>query len=173
MTVDRSDGVLILTPFEPGDAQAVLEADRDAEHRRRFEIPADFVPSIEHAERVVERWSRDFEAGTSYAFAARHLASGELVGGCEVRRLGDATGNLSYWTYPAHRGQGYATRAARIAVAFAYAELDLRRIELVTDLDNAASRRIASTLGFVERGERDRQVLHVLERAVGPEVRDR
>lgn len=92
----------------------------------------------------------------------RLAASGELVAGCEVRPLDKTTANLSYWTYPRFRQRGFGTRAARLAVAVAFDELGLRRIEVVIDVDNAASRAIAGNLGALPAGMRDGQLLFVL-----------
>ena len=41
-----SDGVVTLTFFASSDAAVLFEADGDAEHRRRFDFPDDFVPSM-------------------------------------------------------------------------------------------------------------------------------
>lgn len=57
----RSDGVVVLARFGPDDASAQMEADGDPEHRRRFSIPPDFVPSVVHAQQVIARWIRDYD----------------------------------------------------------------------------------------------------------------
>jgi hypothetical protein len=58
-----SDGVITLTCFARNDAPVLLEGDGDAEHRRRFDFPDDFVPSLQHAEDVIARWERERLAG--------------------------------------------------------------------------------------------------------------
>ena len=54
-----SDGVVTLTFFASSDAAVLFEADGDAEHRRRFDFPDDFVPSLQHSENVIARWERE------------------------------------------------------------------------------------------------------------------
>ncbi|HEX2081160.1 MAG TPA: GNAT family N-acetyltransferase [Longimicrobium sp.] len=154
---------LILDCFVPDDAPVLCEADHDPEHRRRFEFPDDFVPSLEHSRAVIARWAEERRAGVRFPFAVRDAATGTLLGGFELRPLGEGTANIAYWTYPPHRGRGVATEAVRQACALAFAELGFRRIELKADLDNVASRRVALRNGFREVGVRNGQMLHVLE----------
>jgi RimJ/RimL family protein N-acetyltransferase len=59
---------------------------------------------------------------------------------------------MSYWTFPAFRGRGLASRAAQLASAYAFAELGVERIELHIEVDNMASRRVARKAGFSEEG---------------------
>ena len=124
-----SDGVIVLTFFTPSDAPVLFEADGDAEHRRRFDFPDDFVPSLRHSENVIARWELERIASIRFAFAVRSVANGELLGGCELRPLGSGAASLSYWTYPQHRCRGVASRAATLACELTVAEFfDFRRL---------------------------------------------
>src|SRR5262245_11144709 len=123
---EMSDGVVRLTFFESRDAFVLREADGDAEHRLRFEFPADFVPSLQHSETVIARWQEERIAGTRFAFAVRSVANGELLGGCELRPLGNGLANMSYWTHPRHRRRGVASRAVALACEVARADFRLR-----------------------------------------------
>jgi RimJ/RimL family protein N-acetyltransferase len=158
-----SDGVVTLTFFARPDASVLCEADHDPEHRRRFDFPDTFVPSLEHSERAIARWEQERLAGKRFAFAVRSADTGVLLGGCELRPLGDETANLSYWTYPAHRRRGVASRAVALACDLAFERFGFRRLEVVTDPDNAGSRRVAVNNRFREAGEREGRILHILE----------
>src|SRR5215470_7513556 len=107
----RGDGVVVLADFAAADAAAMRDVDGDPEHRRRFDFPDDFVPSLEHSLEVVARWQREGASGKRFAFAVRDAASGDLLGGCELKPLTSEVANLSYWTYPAHRRRGVASEA--------------------------------------------------------------
>lgn len=157
------DGVVVLGFFRPGDAAVMCEGDQDPEHQRRFEFPGDFVPSLRHSRDVISRWERERAAGERFSFAVRDAGTGELLGGCELRPLGGGTANLSYWTYPAHRSRGVASRAVALACEIAFRQFHFRRLEVLTDPDNAVSRRVALRNGFSEAGVRDGRVLHVRE----------
>lgn len=162
-----SDGVITLTFFAPSDASVLLEADGDAEHRRRFDFPVDFVASLQHSENVIARWEQERLAGARFVFAVRSVATDELLGGCELLPLGNGVANLSYWTYPRHRGRGVASRAVTLACEVAVAEFDFRSLQIVCDSDNIPSRQIAARNGFEEVGEQDGRMVYTLE------VRDR
>lgn len=154
---------LILAPFTAADAPALCEVDHDPEHRRRFEFPDDFAPSIEHSAAVIAQWEVERRAGTLFPFAVRDGDTGELLGGCELGPLGGGVANLSYWTHPRHRGRGVASQAVRVLCERAFVEMGVRRIELAADADNAASRAVALRNGFREAGVRGGQVLYLLD----------
>lgn len=50
---EHSDGVVSLSRFRQADAAVLFEADHDPEHRRRFDFPAAFVPSLQHSRDVI------------------------------------------------------------------------------------------------------------------------
>ncbi|MFB6360029.1 MAG: GNAT family N-acetyltransferase [Halobacteriales archaeon] len=60
--------------------------------------------------------------------------------------------NLGYWIHPDHQGEGYATEAARVAVAHGFDELRLHRISATIVAENEASKRVVEKLGFVHEG---------------------
>ncbi|MBZ5554913.1 MAG: GNAT family N-acetyltransferase [Acidobacteriia bacterium] len=159
----RSDGTVTLSLFAHNDAHALCNGDRDPEHRRRFEFPGDFIPSLKHSENAIARWEQERLAGKRFPFAVRDTATDELLGGCELKPLDDEVANLSYWTYAAHRRRGVAARAIALACAIAFEDMGFRRLEVVTDPDNVGSRRAAVRNGFKEVGMREGRILHVVE----------
>ncbi len=60
--------------------------------------------------------------------------------------LAVSIGEKSYW------GQGYGSDAIRLALRFAFDELDCRRVTLVVDCDNARAIRAYEKCGFVQEG---------------------
>lgn len=155
-----SDGVVTLSRFVPADAPVLRAGDDDPEHRRRFDFPEDFVSSLEHSLDVIARWEQERIAGTRFRFAARDAVTATLLGGCEISPALDGTANLSYWTFPGHRGLGVASRTVALACEIAFDELGLKRLEIVTDPDNVPSRRVALRNGFKEVGVREGRILH-------------
>ena len=59
-----------------------------------------------------------------------------------------AKGELGYWVLPDRRGQGLARAGVEAMVDWAVETLGLRRVEIGAVVPNAASRRIARSLGF-------------------------
>ncbi len=158
-----TDGLVALTAFVSSDASVLCDGDRDLEHRRWFEFPDDFVPSIQHSLEVIARWEEERIDGKRFPFAVRDAVTDTLLGGCELRPRADEAANLSYWTYPAHRNRGIASRAVALACKVAFADFGFRRVEVLTDPDNAPSCLVAIRNGFRVAGIRDGRVLHVLE----------
>lgn len=61
-------------------------------------------------------------------------------------------GWLSYWTHPAEQGRGVASAGARLAAEFAFAELDLYRVETGHRVNNPGSCVAARRAGFRPEG---------------------
>lgn len=148
----QSDGVVALTRFEPGDADVLRRADEDPAHRRAFEAPEAFVPTLEHARAVIERWHEETRRGTRDSFAVRDAQTGELLGGCEKRPHGGGLAQIAYWTYPPHRGRGVAPRAVDLLAGVARQE-GLRTLEAKVAPWNAASDRVVCKCGFEPRAD--------------------
>jgi len=160
-----SDDSVELTFFRPSDAAAMRDMDADPEHRRRFDFPEEFIPSLAHSEKVIASWTGAREEG-QFVFAVRARASGELLGGCEIWLLGDSVANVSYWTIPRHRAHGVASRAVALLYELVRTRPGIRRLEIIVDPDNIASRRVAMSAGFHEVGMREGRVLHIKD--LGP-----
>ena len=152
----NSDGVVYLDNFRITDASSLLAADNDSEHRKRFDFPLDFVPSIEHSRNVIRDWICAGKLGRRYAYAVRVTDSDCLVGGCEIYPIEKEkeVANLSYWILPDYRRRGIATRVVSIACKTA-PEYGITRLEIRVDKDNTASRRVAVKNGFVQSGNQD------------------
>ncbi len=148
---ELADGVVVLTPLETTDAEAHL-AGEDNEQARRFGWHPQRATLVT-VRTAIARWREQWAAGgPTRAFAVRLATTRELVGGCEVRLQADGTAHLSYWTFPAHRRRGLATRALRLVSEYASTTLGVWRLDLHIEPDNVASRRVAQQAGFSEAG---------------------
>ncbi|CAM5614160.1 GNAT family N-acetyltransferase [Kitasatospora aureofaciens] len=140
---------LLLRPFEDADAPALIEAYRDDTLRRFTRVP---VTDAEQAARWLGIQYEGRAAGTRYSFAV--LEAGELVANVALKRgaPGGATAEVGYWTAAPARGRGVAPRAVEALTAWAFAafaEDGLRRIDLLHQVDNLASCRVAEKSGYV------------------------
>ncbi|MBS9437438.1 spermidine N1-acetyltransferase [Photorhabdus noenieputensis] len=54
---------------------------------------------------------------------------------------------------PAYQGQGHATKAAKLAMEYAFSVLNLYKLYLIVDKENAKAIHIYSKLGFYTEGE--------------------
>ena len=79
-------------------------------------------------------------------------AGGRDVGSVRLREIGESTGEISYELADQQRGRGYATRAVRLAVEYAFAELGLGRVQARVATGNAAAVRVARRAGLRNEG---------------------
>jgi RimJ/RimL family protein N-acetyltransferase len=143
--MELADGSIALRPWREDDAPAVFSACQDPEILR-------WIPVIP---RPYTREDADaFVAGATgygpYQFAI--VEQRRIVGSIGLRLNGAGTGHIGYWCISAARGRGVATDALRLLCRYALDELELDRLELITDPDNAASQRVAEKVGFRREG---------------------
>lgn len=145
-----TDGVVTLDCYQLADVEAHLAGD-DIENQKWLNDSR--ASSIETVTRAICNWRHDWQTDAPRrTWAIRDPSSRTLLGGCELRMLDDAVGELSYWVSPQHRGHGYAARAVQLVVAHAFSQLGIERAEIRYEVDNAASRGVARRAGFVEEG---------------------
>lgn len=144
-----TDGALTLRPWRDDDvAEAV--AGHDDEMALWFGWdPGDITP--ESHRRAITRWRERYAADEQASFVIEH--DRRLVGSVELTREGTAGASLSWTLYAGHRGHGFAARAVRILVDWAFADVDhgglgLQRVEARIDPRNDASRRVATRAGL-------------------------
>ena len=97
------------------------------------------------------RWIADnrdkLANGTDYAFALIRKNDEAFVGVCGVHPARDF--EFGYWIGEPYWGNGYATEAGRRVVSFAFAELGAPILRARFVIDNPASGRVLTKLGFV------------------------
>lgn len=87
-----------------------------------------------------------------FAFAVS--VDDEALGNVSVSRVERThnTGWVAYWMAEKGRRQGLMTRAVATLAAYAFAELDVFRLELGCRLNNPASATVAARAGFLQEG---------------------
>jgi RimJ/RimL family protein N-acetyltransferase len=89
-----------------------------------------------------------------YDFVIVEQATGRFLGAVglnQINRVHDFA-NLGYWVRSSAAGHGIAVMAARLCARFGFDELKLHRIEIVVDVDNRRSQRVAEKLGATREG---------------------
>ena len=145
---DLPAGDLLLRPWRPDDADAVLAAVRDPD-LRRWNDPGSGSPD---GVRALLARRADWSGGEHCSWAVD--AGGLLVGSVSLHSIDRAQGDaqIGYWTVAAARGRGIAARATDAVCSWAFPALALDRIELFHAVENAASGRVAAKAGFVLEG---------------------
>ena len=131
------------------DVPAVAAACRDPEIERWLAlVPQPYTDA--HARLYIEDCIDAPE--DRLPFAITDAANGDVIGSIDMRVNRLLTGHIGYWVAAAARGRGVAPEALRALSRWAFAELELGRVELVTDPDNVASQRVAEKAGFQREG---------------------
>jgi RimJ/RimL family protein N-acetyltransferase len=154
----REDGI-VLRAWRLDDAAAVEAACSDPEIARW--IPWIPVPyTSEHAEAYLHACA---EAGDDrYPLAIAEAESGEVLGSIDLRLNAQGyRGHVGYWVAEPARGRGVCTHALRMLSRWAFDELRLQRMELITDPDNGASQRVAEKVGYRREGVMRAHLRHV------------
>jgi RimJ/RimL family protein N-acetyltransferase len=158
---------LLLRHWEESDVAAFFDVySRDEVTRWLGEHPRRPVTTAAEAQERLGRW-REHERGLSAPFglwaivpAAAGAAPGRPVGTLLLLPLSDGDGptdlaEVGWHLHPDFQGRGFATEAARAVLALAESA-GIDQVLAITDLDNAASQRVAERLGMADDGVTER-----------------
>lgn len=148
-----TDGVVTLRRLGPEDVE-----DHFA-HRNLAEVWGRSVPPVEPDRRfteqicefgAAEQWLHGANAFMSIRDAQTDAYAGDF--GVHVQMGPPGEVMLSYALGRQVRGRGFATRAVRLASAWAITELGARRVMAGTAVDNVASQKVLERAGFTREG---------------------
>ena len=143
-----TDGRLLIRPFEPDDAPAVATACDDADIARWIHrLPSPYT--LGDAESFITDARHRLLIGERARLAVTDAATGDLLGSVSLDRHPEReAAEIGYWVKREARRRGVALAAARLVVAWAFGELGIERLELLTYPGNKASQALAARLGF-------------------------
>lgn len=104
--------------------------------------------TLESQQAILETSLAAYAQGTMVPLA---IVDGEDVIGrltLNVTRGALQSAVLGYWVSPTHQGRGFATRAVADAVALAFGEMELHRLQAETLLHNTGSQQVLLRNGF-------------------------
>lgn len=142
--------LLRLAVPQPGDAERLAEWSQDDEYMRMLDddpvrpLTDDFF-----------RGFGDPKDSTSYYFHLRTLEEDKFIGFVVLHTIkwASRTSRLAIGIgHPGYRGKGYGADALRLIIRYAFAELNLNRIELTVMDYNTAAIKAYDRVGFVREG---------------------
>jgi len=147
--VTLTAGALLMRPWREEDIPALLEAYDDPVMGQWVRLP---VTTPEEAARWLEVQREGWKSGTRFSFAVTDTGrGGELVGNLALKRPGPERAEVGYWTAARARGRGVAPRALEALTDWAFtafAAEGLVRLDLLHQVDNVASCRVAEKSGY-------------------------
>jgi RimJ/RimL family protein N-acetyltransferase len=143
-------GPVLLRPWREDDLDAVWAALQDPEIRLWNGRGAG---SREEALGMLRR-RMDWSQGDHASWAVVDPASDEVLGSVSLHSIDpdQADAEIGYFTVPAARGRGVASRAVDAACRWAFGALPIDRIELAHAVENEGSGRVAARAGFTCEG---------------------
>lgn len=149
-----TDGVVVLREVRESDVPALVEACQDPDIKRfTSSVPDPYGEGDARAWLALHR--EDEAAGVEMNFAIADAADPDRLHG--VIGLHDLDwksrrGATGYWIAPWARGAGRASRATALLARWALEDVGLVRVELIADVDNEPSQRVALNAGFMREG---------------------
>ncbi len=146
-------GGVLLRPWDPGDARAVMDAYED-EGIQRWHVRR--AGSLAEAREWIAGWHGGWAAETGAHWAVADAESGTLLGRAALKDLNlpAGTAEVAYWTVPAARGRGVCPRAVDAMASWAFQVAGFHRLDLEHATGNTASCRVAAKAGFALEGVR-------------------
>ncbi|MFF2330753.1 MULTISPECIES: GNAT family N-acetyltransferase [unclassified Streptomyces] len=149
-TASLTAGPLLLRPWLPDDAPAVVEAYRDPAMRAMLRT---LVTDEAEAQQWLRVQQEGRESGSRFSFAVVDRdRSGELVGNVALTYTAAGSGaEVGYWTAARARGRGIASLALGALTDWAFETFagdGLVRLDLLHQVGNEASCRVAEKSGY-------------------------
>ena len=162
---ELSDGTITIRTHKSSDVHPYFEAVRESVAEVSRHLPwchQDY--SIEEAQAWIEKMiPRLWEQRSEYHFVITDAITGSILGGCGLDEVNwvNQTANLGYWVRTSRTRQGIATAASRLLARFGFEQLRLKRIDVVTSIENVPSARVIEKLNPSEkRGIKDNSPLN-------------
>ncbi len=139
---------LLLRPFTPADARPLTALMTDPVVLRYWDAPPWRDDS--RAERFLAMCRQLTDEGTGARLAVERSEDGAFIGWLSLTRWDPdfRSATLTVVFAEAVWGRGYATEAAGALLRWAYATLDLNRVQAEADTRNAVCARVLGKLGF-------------------------
>lgn len=144
-----------IRPFQPSDVDLLFAAVRESLKEISPWLPwchPDY--SMEDSKTWVMGREAAWEKSEEYSFVIFEVESGAFLGGVGLHHINslDRCANLGYWVRTSRTRQGIAPEATRFIAHFGFRELKLNRLEIIVEVGNKASQRVAEKIGAKREG---------------------
>jgi RimJ/RimL family protein N-acetyltransferase len=146
-----SDGEVAIRPVRPGDAARLREHLNDPAFQIRGSSPVVELDLAGAAARIHGQL-KGWLAGERATFVIADPVTDAFAGMITLYMTWPGQGMIGMGVHPAYRGRGWAARAIRLLVRWAFEVVGLARLEAGVEPDNAASIRSLERGGMLREG---------------------
>jgi ribosomal-protein-serine acetyltransferase len=136
---------LMIRRYQKTDTKALYAAARESIVEVSQFLPwchADY--SIAESEQWVTLVMKNWGENNQFCFVVEEKFSRKFIGGVGLNAVDQhPMVNLGYWLRSSETGKGYATEAAQGLIDWAFAELQIQRIEIILSVENLPSKKVA------------------------------
>jgi ribosomal-protein-serine acetyltransferase len=146
-------GDLCLKPVESGEADALFAlTDLNRTYLREWLPWLDASRTVRDTVGFIELSRKQLEKREALHCSIRY--QDKIIGMIGFHRFdwGNRAASIGYWLASHMQGKGIVTHSCRLLTDFAFAELQLNRVEIRCAVGNAKSRAIPERLGFRNEG---------------------
>ena len=162
MKTEWDDDIVAIRPYRPSDVPLLLEAVQESMKELHEWMPWCHPEyNVHDSEEFLATREAEWRDGEHYSFVICARANGFFLGGVGINFINRVHNfaNLGYWVRTRATRRGVAPAAVRLAARFAFTELKLSRLEIVTAIGNRSSQRVAEKVGAVREGQLRRRLL--------------
>lgn len=144
---------LVVAPFESKDAEALFELIDQSRTSLREWLPwVDRIQGVEDTRQFIEFAKIDREAQKRLVGAIKSNNMLVGVGGFNEMDWSNRIAKIGYWLGAEYEGRGWMTAVVKELIGYAFAELELNKVEIRVAVDNDKSQKIPQRLGFTNEG---------------------
>lgn len=148
---ELTDGIVLVRSPVESDATSIFAACQDPEVSRYTALPAPY--EWHHATDWIPGTADAWRSRTSTPMVVVDAMTHDLLGSCGLIEMREDQAEIGYWVERQALGRGVATRAVRLVTHWGVTDLGLPQIELLADVRNVASHRVAEKAGYTRDGE--------------------
>jgi ribosomal-protein-alanine N-acetyltransferase len=134
------------------DAQCIFNCFSNNDVTRYY--GQDTLTSMEQANELVEFFTKSFQENRGIRWGIEIKGNKGIIGtiGFNAWSSKHKRAEIGYELHPEYWGKGYATEAVSKVISYGFRELELTRIGAVVFIENMASNKLLTKLGFEKEG---------------------
>ncbi|MFJ7928520.1 GNAT family N-acetyltransferase [Peribacillus sp. NPDC096448] len=143
---------LVLREMAEGDAADILKCFSNPDVLRYYgQTP---LTNTDQVKKLIKKFSKNFEVRHGIKWGIELKGKDGIIGtiGFQEWSQEHKRAELSYALFPKYWGNGYATEAVSKVISYGFKELELTRIGAIVFIENKASNKLLTNLGFKKEG---------------------